>query len=412
MMRILIISHGHPAFSIGGAEVASHNLFKALGETEHQVFYLSRTTSPVRKHSQTPLMSLRQGANEVFLHTDEWDEFWLSNGGLNDIDGAFARYIALIKPDIVHFHHVIGLGVEMIAKVRQLLPKSRIVITFHEYLPICLNHGQMIKTGRKTLCHRASPNDCSNCFPQYTPSIIFQREIFLKNHLGIADLYVSPSRFLIERYVQWGLPREKFHLIENGLDTKHASPIRSIPPDGKRNRFGFFGQVTEFKGLHILLDAIQRIPDETWNDASLSVFGGNLEFQPEAFQKTFNALLERVGQRARFYGSYRPEDLPRLMEQIDWTIMPSIWWENSPVVIQESFFHKRPLIVSDIGGMAEKVLHDVNGLQFRVSSPEDLAGCLTKTLSESGLWNRLSDNAPSPVTLKEFAEQHLALYKS
>ncbi len=43
-MRVLIVSHGHPAFSIGGAEIASHNLFRALNATgEHEAFYLART---------------------------------------------------------------------------------------------------------------------------------------------------------------------------------------------------------------------------------------------------------------------------------------------------------------------------------------------------------------------------------
>ena len=54
------------------------------------------------------------------------------------------------------------------------------------------------------------------------------------------------------------------------------------------------------------------------------------------------------------------------MAEIDWVVVPSIWWENSPLVIQEAFLHGRPVICSDIGGMAEKVRHGVDGLHFRV----------------------------------------------
>jgi glycosyltransferase involved in cell wall biosynthesis len=412
-MRTLIISHGHPAFSIGGAEVASHNLFRALNAAPGQeCYYLARATHPLRRHTDTPLMSLRQGEREVFLHTDAWDPFWLSNGKLADLSGAFSRYIEHVRPDVVHFHHFIGLGMEAIAQVRRLLPRTSIVLTFHEYLPICLHHGQMVKTGRNTLCTRSSPADCAGCFPQHAPGVIFQREQFLKNHFALADAYVSPSHFLVDRYADWGLPREKFHVIENGLDARPPAPHRPLGASGRRERFGFFGQVTEFKGLAVLLDAVTRIPEDVWGNASLCVFGGNLETQPEAFRTRFTALMERAGRRARFYGSYRPDDLPRLMEQIDWTVMPSIWWENSPVVIQESFLHRRPLIVSDIGGMAEKVRAGIDGMHFRAGSPEDLADRLTEALEEPALWQRLVDGAPTPPDLATVAAEHLAVYEN
>jgi glycosyltransferase involved in cell wall biosynthesis len=413
-MRVLIVSHGHPAFSIGGAEVASHNLFRAInaGGEGHEAFYLARAAGALRRHADTPLLALRQSAREVFLHADAWEPFWLSNGALDDLGGAFSHYVQRIKPDVVHFHHIIGLGMEAILQARRLLPRAAIVVTFHEYLSICLHHGQMVKTSRNALCRRASPADCAACFPQHTAGAIFQRELFLKDHLALADAFVSPSRFLIQRYVDWGLPAKKFHMIENGLDSGASSPPRPLPEGGRRNRFGFFGQVTEFKGLHILLDAIARVPDSIWGDASLCIFGGNLESQPDSFREKFGKLLEAAGRRARFFGPYRGEELPRLMEQIDWAVVPSIWWENSPLVIQEAFLHRRPLIVSDIGGMAEKVTHGVDGLHFRAGSPEDLADCLARALTEPDLWGRLAEAAPRPPDLVRFAADHLALYRA
>jgi glycosyltransferase involved in cell wall biosynthesis len=416
-MRVLIVSHGHPAFSIGGAEIASHNLFHAINNTgndedAHQAYFLARATPPLQRHADTPLMALRQGEREVFLHTDQWDPFWLSNAALDDLSTGFGAYVSQVKPDIVHFHHIIGLGVEAIALTRRLLPNAAIIITFHEYLSICLNHGQMVKTKRNTLCRRATPADCATCFPQYGAGEIFQRELFLKDHLGLADAYVSPSRFLINRYVDWGLPTSKFHFIENGLDIAAPAPPRPLGANNaKRNRFGFFGQVTEFKGLHVLLDAVARVPRNVWGDASLCIFGGNLEHQPEAFRARFTSLLEAAGPRARFFGSYRAEELPMLMQQIDWAIVPSIWWENSPLIIQEAFLHRRPPIVSDIGGMAEKVTHRETGLQFRAGSPEDLADRLRDALTEPRLWEQLRTNAPRPPDLVQFAAEHLALYR-
>ena len=409
-MRILIVSHGHPDYAIGGAEVASHNLFRALQQAGHDAFYLARTAPAVQRHAETPLMSLGGSPNEAFLHTAAWDDFWLSNGAPDELADGFGRYLAHVRPDIVHLHHVIGLGVETLQFVRRVLPEALIALTLHEYLPICHHHGQMLKTQRDTLCRRASPAECHACFPQHSAAAFFQRERFIKDHLLLADLFVSPSRFLIERYVAWGLPTERFRMIENGLAASSAVPARALPPGGRRDRFGFFGQVSAFKGLPVLLDAVARVPAALWGNASLCIFGGNLEHQPEAFRGRFEELMRKAGRRARFFGSYRPEELPRLMQQVDWTVVPSIWWENSPVVIQEAFLHRRPPIVSDIGGMAEKIGHERDGLQFRAGSPEDLADTLGRVLTEPELWQRLSDAAPRPPDLPHFAAAHLAAY--
>ena len=152
--------------------------------------------------------------------------------------------------------------------------------------------------------------------------------------------------------------------------------------------------------------------ESVWgDDAALCVFGGNLENQPEAFQKSFEALIAKAGRRAKFYGSYSGEDLPNLMRQVDWVVVPSIWWENSPLVIQEAFLHGRPLIVSDIGGMKEKVADGVHGLHFRVASAEDLADKLTYALEDPQAWERLRTAAPKPIGHEEAAQQHLAHYR-
>lgn len=413
-MRVLVVSHGHPAFSIGGAEMASHNLFTGLNQLPGvEAFYLARAAHPVARHRQTPLMSLRQGARETFLWVDDYDHALLSNQSTDDLSGALRRYLLDVRPDVVHFHHFIGLGVEAIWEVRRTLPDAAIVITFHEYLSICLHHGQMVKTQKRRLCNRATPAECHACFPELSPARIFERELFLKTHLELADAFVSPSHFLIDRYVKWGLPDEKLTMLENGIDTSRIAAPRPLPPGGRRARFGFFGQITEFKGVAVLLDAIGRIPDSVWgDDGALCIFGGNLENQPEAFRKSFDELIDRAGRRAKFYGSYSAEELPDLMRQVDWVVVPSIWWENSPLVIQEAYLHGRPLLVSDIGGMKEKVPDGVTGLHFRVGSAEDLADKITQVLEDPQAWDRLRAAAPKPISHEEAARQHLALYQS
>lgn len=226
-------------------------------------------------------------------------------------------------------------------------------------------------------------------------------------------MFVSPSRFLIERYVSWGLPREKMVMLENGLDIGEIAPPRPLAgPRGRRSHFAYFGQLNQFKGIKVLLEAIVRIPANIWgNDAILNVYGGNLEVQPEAFQQEFKRLVAAAGRRVRFFGSYRSPDLPVLMRDIDWVIIPSTWWENSPVVIQEAFLHGRPILCSDIGGMAEKVRNTVDGLHFRAGSAESLVDRMTSVLSTPELWERLRSRIRKPISAEEAAEQHHALFR-
>ncbi|WP_448204554.1 glycosyltransferase family 4 protein [Azospirillum sp. sgz302134] len=411
--RVLIVSHGHPAFSLGGAEVASYNLHLGLHDLPGwESHYLARTSPPVTPHGSSALMALRQKEREVLYHANDYDHFRLSNRNLPGLEKDFVRYVRDLQPDVVNFHHFIGLGVETIQAIRQALPRVPIVVTFHEYLSICHHHGQMVKTSRNTLCYRSSPADCAGCFPHIGEAEFFKRELFLKTFLEQADFYISPSNFLIDRYVEWGLPREKFRMIENGLTIEGIAPPRPLARGGKRNRFAFFGQLTEFKGAHVLVDAIGRIPDKIWGeDGALMIFGGNLERQPEAYQKKFNDAVERAGDRVRFYGSYRSTELPGLMKDVDWMVIPSIWWENSPVVIQEAFLHGRPIIASNIGGMAEKVTHGVDGLHFRSASVEDLVDRMTEALTTPDLWDRLRMRIRRPIDRAECARRHAEVYE-
>lgn len=96
---------------------------------------------------------------------------------------------------------------------RRVLPKAQLVITFQEYLSICARHGQMVKIARKQLCHAAAPAVCNVCMPQHSQADFFEREQHLKSHLRLAGAYIAPSRFLRDRYVDWGLPSERFHVL-------------------------------------------------------------------------------------------------------------------------------------------------------------------------------------------------------
>jgi glycosyltransferase involved in cell wall biosynthesis len=411
-MKALILSHAHPTYSIGGAQVAAYNLFQGIKrQPGWQAHFLAGIGPPVARHRATPLLSVADKPDETLFWSDDYDWFHLGTRNLTDLSRHFERLVADLQPDVVNFHHVMGFGIQAIRAVRRAVGAVPIVYTMHEYLPICANHGQMIKARTGALCQRASPSECGVCFPEIGPAKLMRRELFIKSFFDEVDGFVSPSRFLLRRFAEWGLPEAKLVMIENGLEAARPAPLREVPDGAPRNRFAYFGQLNPFKGIRVLIEAVTRIPADVWGNGILYVFGGNLEHQPPEFQAAIKDLFRLAGRRVRFMGSYKSDDLPGLMREVDWTIVPSTWWENAPVVIQEAFFHGRPVIASDIGGMAEKVRDGIDGLHFHVSNPESLAETMVRAIREPGLWAQLRAGIRPPTGADQAARQHIALFE-
>lgn len=414
-LRILVVSHAHPTLSLGGAEIASHNLHRGLNALPNvESVYLARVGNPVPRHAASALMSLRLAEDELVFHADDYDHFFLSNGDTKTISRDLLRFARDLRPHVIHFHHVLGIGLEALYALREAFPHAAILVTFHEYLSICHNHGQMVKRHSGQLCETASPVACHGCFPDIPVSRFLKREQFTRGMLGLADAFVSPSRFLADRYTAWGIEKDKLFVIENGIAVEAAAPARVLQgANPRRNRFAYFGQMTPFKGVDVLIDAVSRIPKELWGeDSCLMIFGGNLERQPIEFQERMRKLIADAGPRVRFYGAYQNAEVPRLMRSVDWVVLPSVWWENSPVVIQEALLHCRPMISSDIGGMAEKVRDGKDGLHFRAGSSQDLADRIAETLGNNQIWEQLRSSMRQPADHLGCAREHLKLYRA
>jgi glycosyltransferase involved in cell wall biosynthesis len=424
MSTVLYVVHNHPSVMPGGAETYALELYEAMRSSgRYEAMLLARTGPPVsrgrRVHEGTLLEPVGGDPNQYYFHTDIEDYDWfLSTSRNKDVYTRFYReFLLAVRPDVVHFQHTLFFGYDILRETRRTLPDAAIVYTLHEYVPICHNNGQMFRTTGER-CLQASPRRCHECFPDISPQQFFLRERFIKSHLGVVDLFVSPSRFLIDRYVDWGIPRDRIVFEQNGR--LQARPIPE-PDDtffSHRDRIGYFGQFTAFKGADVVMKAMMLLAerrkkggtDANGPHPTLRLHGANIEHQPDEFQALFRSLLDTAGDDVTMVGRYRPEDLPALMAGVDWVIVPSIWWENSPLVIQEAFAHGRPVICSDIGGMAEKVTHGVNGLHFRAGDPASLADVITAAVTTHGLWEDLQAGIPEVHPLDEHVANLTDLY--
>lgn len=405
--RILVMAHAHPDFSLGGGEIAAYNLFKAYRNNPdvQDAWFLARAD---RGRGATGQISLRR-PNEYLWEQAVHDWHRMTAVHQDSVTTWFADLIRALKPTVVHTHHYAHLGLEYLRVIKQIDPSIKIMITLHEYMAICANNGQMIKTGSFKLCSRATHDECHQCFPDKTPEDFWLRKHYFMNHFQLVDQFVSPSEFLRQRYIDWGLPAEKIVVIENGQSEEPPLPPRPLAEGETRNRFGFFGQINPYKGLDVLLEALHLMPKADRKKIVLEVHGANLEQQSAEFQQKIEKLRRPLIKQGvvQWIGPYQPHELRSRMANVDWVCVPSIWWENSPMVIQEALTYGRPLLASDIGGMTEKVETGINGLKISAGNTFQWKVTLTSLTENVSRWSNFIFSIQRPKNHTECATAHI-----
>lgn len=429
--KILIVSHGHPDINPGGGEIAAYNLFTEINRSQnYESCFLARHDKFARVHGGTTFSGTGK-KNEILFYAPMADWFQFSQPDKPKVWRDFRETLELYQPDMVHFHHYVHLGLEMIREVKNYKKNIPVVLTLHEYFGICHNHGQMVKTTDGALCHSSSPASCAQCFPKYSPQDFFLRKQFIESYFSLVDQFISPSEFLRDRYIDWGIPAEKIKVIENiDLSTEASSSLTNVgmaklsnntkPPTqnsitecsikNKRIRFSFFGQINWFKGIDVLIDAISYLPEKTRKKITININGSGLDHQPEEMQEYVKKSIQNAGGIIRLRGKYDRSELPVLMQSSDWVVIPSKWWENSPMVILEAKKYGVPVICSNIGGMAEKVHHGLTGLHFQSGRADSLAEQMEWVVNNRQVQTEYAKNIAAQFDSEADFRSHLDVY--
>ena len=201
---------------------------------------------------------------------------------------------------------------------------------------------------------------------------------------------------------------------------KGFDSVRAVPSDlrqrPRRNRFGFFGQLVDNKGIWVLLDAVEILRAEGFADFVVEINGDNLHYASERRRKDIEefrakeAVRPFVEQNVFFNGSYHIDQLAERMARVDWCLVPSTWWEIFGLVISEAWMFHKPVIASNVCGPAERIRHDVDGLLFQVGQARSLADTIRRACMEEGLWERLVAELPEPPSREAMVEELLPLY--
>ncbi|MDE2239997.1 MAG: glycosyltransferase, partial [Rhodospirillales bacterium] len=242
----------------------------------------------------------------------------------------------------------------------------------------------------------------------------FLREHWMKAHLAVVDLFTVPSRFMIQKFADWGLEAAKFRHVPNGLEL--PAPVRETAP-ARRNRFGFFGQLIDVKGIHVLLEAVTILRAEGFSDFSLEINGENMHFASPQRRQEMEAFFAKEAakpleaQHVRFNGGYHHSQLAARMARVDWVVVPSTWWEIFCLVISEAWACGRPVIASNKGGPAERITDGKDGLLFELGDARALAGTMRRAATEAKLWDKLAGGITPPTPREAMVQGYLAAYE-
>ncbi len=213
--------------------------------------------------------------------------------------------------------------------------------------------------------------------------------------------FLCPSRFLLERMAAFGLPRDRLHHHPSSIPRPGKAEPRKPREGGPR--FAFLGSVLPHKGPQVLLEA-WRIHLEGGGSGQLAIHG-NYASDP-SFGEGLARRAAELG--VAFGGAYDPARIPALLAATDVLVVPSLWFENSPVTILDARVRGIPALVSDLGALPELVPDP--RLRFRPGDAPDLARVLGETSRRLAAGERI-DPGPLPPEPRSHLEALLAHYE-
>jgi glycosyltransferase involved in cell wall biosynthesis len=237
---------------------------------------------------------------------------------------------------------------------------------------------------------------------------VLSRTEFLLQRVQGVDAILAPTKLMRDMLVRNGVRPDLIRVSPYSIDLSHFQTVRQSRNGSQSNslRVGYIGTINPHKGVHVLLEAFRRLPENT--RASLEVIG-----EPRTHPDYFERLVSIADgdPRIRFAGGVPNELIPERLKRIDVQVVPSTWYENAPLTIYSAQAAGVPVVASNLGGMAELVGHDENGLLFESGNVADLRRQLLTLAQHPKLLQRLRANARSPQSVSDGVEEMLSLYR-
>ena len=350
-----------------------------------------------------------------------------------------------LRPDIVHITHLINHTASLLDAIQDLAIPA--VATFTDFFGLCLNYKLEAADG--SLCSGPNPQG-TNCFAcaakgsirkakptldertlnRIAPLIQWGSTLFswvhrlpvlrhrklsamlrdikarpglLAKRYGLYRAVIAPTQFLQSAYERNGLTAAPIHKINFGVDLDRRP--KQIPPSSTPIRFGFIGQIAPHKGTALLVEAFCRLPP---GKSELHIYGA--EDQSPAYTQ---AMKKRsINLPVFFRGTFPSEQMRQVLDEMDFLVIPSTWYENSPLVLLDALASHTPVIVADVDGLTEFLEQGKNGYAFARGNNDDLERVMRQILATPDSSRQLSLTTNYSKTTLSMTEEVVEIYNS
>lgn len=417
-MRILHVVHQYVPDHVAGTELYT----QSVARRQTQVGYSVAVFTPLNREGSFAVEPAeeagvrvyrapagRRGAAAVFRSTF----------GHAALASAFAAVLSREQPDIVHLQHLMGLP----AAVSTMLHERGIpyVISLHDYWYGCAN-GQLLTNDTNALC--AGPDErfhnCGRCAvaraglagaagllgPLAAP-VLRRRDVAVRPVFAGARRVLAPNDFVRQIHMAMGFPDAAIVINPLGLDAPPGLAERIAVQRASRAsellRLGYVGSIGRQKGLHVLVEAMNGLPE---GGITLDIYGDPAVF-PE-YASELRALGRHPG--INFNGPVSRQQIWTALGELDALVMPTLWYEASPATIREAFAAGLPVIASDLGAPGSMIRDGIDGLLFPPGDVGRLRSLLRQLIAAPERLDQLRAGIPPVRSESEHVEQILAVY--
>ena len=432
-MRILHVTHEFPPYEFAGTAIYTYNIVKAQANS-HELFVFSRL-SDANADDYKIIDEERDGYRARLMNRPElsWNPFDASYTDAR-AEQHLMDYVDEVKPDLVHFQHLLGMSYTCVEEVKKR--NIAVVFTLHDFWTMCPMGQRMCYTD-KTLCEEIVYEKCGPCVfgegwtfkeeeeeetpaaPAGPPSFrdffdhryrytrgqtgrrprawawaaakslsammggdatLPQPEVLSKNPFAVrsrrmmealshVDLMITPSAFLRDEFIRlFEVAPDRIIHSHNGMKFDHV--VAHPRTKAEKIRFGFVGSVIPTKGVHVLVEAAKKLQG---HDVPFTV---DIYGAPNQWTVAYNdELIESAKEFdfIKFHGRFDNKKIGKVLSELDVLVVPSIWYENAPLTLNEAGMTKTPVLASDRGGMLEFVRDNRYGRTFKLGDSADLA---------------------------------------
>lgn len=221
----------------------------------------------------------------------------------------------------------------------------------------------------------------------------------------LSDQIVVVCQWLYDAFVLNGVPESQLVLSRHGVATSTISQTSAV---SKPIQIGFLGRWQETKGVQILVEALQLIPNAP---VELIIHATHADQHGAANRERVSAIADR-DPRIQIKPPLDRTEISAAIASFDFLAVPSQWLETGPLVVLESFAAGTPVIGSDLGGIAELVRHGVDGWLVPASDREAWASAIADFAEQPDTIEQLKQNISPVKTRQTVAQEMLQLYQS